>query len=194
MKRSLEQRLKDAIQGGVLESRLGTSAEPFLQRRSGDAAARKLDGRVLRGLARVLASQPRVAGFLSYRPELLERIADADASTLDTRASELDDSDDETHVDMSQSRIRAATTATLGSVGGWDDTRFNRQLDPRAVFSTRCRTFHSKLSEAALEFMNNQINEWLDGHDEITIKFATSTIGLFEGKHTEPNLIMTLFY
>lgn len=107
---------------------------------------------------------------------------------------ELDSDDDETHVDMSHSRIRAATTATLGSIGGWDDTRFNRQLDPRAVSSTRCRTFHSKLSEAALEFMNNQINEWIDKEDNLSIKFATSTIGTFEGKHSEPNLILTLFY
>lgn len=107
---------------------------------------------------------------------------------------ELEDSDDEPRVDMSQSRIHVATTATLGSVGGWDDSRFNRQLDPRAVFSTRCRTFHSKLSEAALEFMNNQINEWIDKHDDLSIKFATSTIGTFEGKHSEPNLILTLFY
>ena len=102
MTRSLEQRLQDAIRGCVLESRLGTSAAPFLQRRSGDAAARRLDGRVLCGLARVLASQPRVAGFLSHRPELLERIADADASTLDSRASELDDSDDECTDDLEE--------------------------------------------------------------------------------------------
>ena len=57
---------------------------------------------MLCGLARVLASQPRVAGFLSHRPELLERIADADASTLDSRASELDDSDDECTDDLEE--------------------------------------------------------------------------------------------
>ena len=28
----------------------------------------------------------------------------------------------------------------------------------------------------------------------IGIKFSNSTIGSFEGKHTEPNLILTLFY
>ncbi len=78
--------------------------------------------------------------------------------------------------------------------GDWNDARFDRQLDPRTVYSTRCRTFHSKLSEAALEFMNNQINEWIDKHDDLSIKFATSTIGTFEGKHSEPNLILTLFY
>jgi glutamate-ammonia-ligase adenylyltransferase len=87
---SLKDRLIDAIRGGVLESRLETSAAAFLERRSKDAAAARLDGDVLRGLARVLASQPMVAGFLSHRPRLLERIADSDAATLTARAKELE--------------------------------------------------------------------------------------------------------
>ncbi|MCH7808459.1 MAG: hypothetical protein IIB60_04485, partial [Planctomycetes bacterium] len=45
-----------------------------------------------------------------------------------------------------------------------------------------------------LVFMSTQINEWIDGNDEIVIKFVTSGIGMFEGKHSEPNLIVTLFY
>jgi glutamate-ammonia-ligase adenylyltransferase len=98
--RSLEHRLQDAIRGSVLESRLTTAAEPFFQRRSEDAAARQLDGPLLYGLARVLASQPLVAGFLSRRPELLERIANADASTADSRPSGFDDRDDERTDDL----------------------------------------------------------------------------------------------
>ncbi len=107
---------------------------------------------------------------------------------------ELDGSDDEVRVDLSQSRIHVTSTSTLGNVGGWDDSKFERQLDPRAMSATRCRTFHSKLSQAALEFMDNQINEWLDKQGNVTVKFVTSTIGIFEGKHAEPNLFMTLFY
>ena len=42
--------------------------------------------------------------------------------------------------------------------------------------------------------MNDQINDWLDGNDKISVKTATSTIGMFEGKHAEPNLILTIFY
>lgn len=42
--------------------------------------------------------------------------------------------------------------------------------------------------------MTGQINEWLDANDKIVVKFATTTIGPFEGKHTEPNLIITAFY
>jgi glutamate-ammonia-ligase adenylyltransferase len=92
---SLKDRFIDAIRGGVLESRLDTAAAPFLERRSKDAAAARLDGDVLCGLARVLASQPMVAGFLSHRPRLLERIANADATTLTVRAKELEEAPDE---------------------------------------------------------------------------------------------------
>jgi len=97
---SLKDRFIDALRGGVLESRLETSAASFLERRSDDAAAARLDGDVLCGLARVLASQPMIAGFLSHRPKLLERIANADATTLTARAKELESASDEHEDDL----------------------------------------------------------------------------------------------
>ena len=97
---SLKDRLLDAIRGSTLESRLGTSAASFFERRSNDAAATRLEGGVLLGLARVLASQPMVAGFLSHRPRLLERIADSDATTLNDRAKELEEAPDERASDL----------------------------------------------------------------------------------------------
>ena len=100
----------------------------------------------------------------------------------------------EEKVDLSSSRIHGATKATLGISAIWNDAKYQRKLDPRSTNATRCRTFHAKLSAAAIDFMNNQINEWLDGNPEIYIKNATSCIGPFEGKHTEQNLIITLFY
>jgi len=103
---SLKDRLIDAIRGGVLESRLETSAASFLERRSKDAAAARLDGDVLCGLARVLASQPMVAGFLSHRPRLLERIADSDTTTLTARAKELEGASDE-HADDLETALDA---------------------------------------------------------------------------------------
>ncbi len=60
--------------------------------------------------------------------------------------------------------------------------------------ATRCRTFHSKLADAAMAYMNQQINEWADHRDDIEIKFATSCIGVVEGKHADPHLIVTVFY
>lgn len=97
---SLKDRFIDAIRGGVLESRLETSAAPFLERRSNDASAARLDGDVLSGLARVLASQPMVAGFLSHRPQLLERIANSDTTTLAARAKEFEAATDEPAGDL----------------------------------------------------------------------------------------------
>jgi glutamate-ammonia-ligase adenylyltransferase len=85
----LERRLGEALAGTALAGRLVTSGAPFLRLRAGDAAAKRLEGEVLAGLARVLATQPEVSGFLSHRPELLERIAEANRSTLATRAREL---------------------------------------------------------------------------------------------------------
>lgn len=95
---------------------------------------------------------------------------------------------------MSQSRIHGATSTTLGMAGTWDDSKFRRSLRPDKPGATRFRVFHCKLSEGALDFMVHQINEWLDGNEQIVVKFTTSTIGPFEGKHTEQNLIVTVFY
>ena len=94
---------------------------------------------------------------------------------------------------MSDSVI-AVTAQTLNVAKSWDESRFNRPLDPDTSHATRCRMFHAKLSDGAIDYLNGQINEWLDQNADISIKFANSTIGPFEGKHTEPNIIMSLFY
>ncbi|MFQ5414704.1 MAG: hypothetical protein ACE5E6_09630 [Phycisphaerae bacterium] len=75
-----------------------------------------------------------------------------------------------------------------------DESRFRRPINPTADGATRCRIFHAKLNEGAIEFMTDAINRWIDAHDDIVVKFATSTIGIFEGKHADPNLILTLYY
>lgn len=105
-----------------------------------------------------------------------------------------DDDDNDVHVDMTSSRIHQASAATLGMSQGWDDAKYKRPLDSRAISATRCRSFHSKLTDSALEYMNDQINEWLDKNDAITVKFSNSTIGIFEGKSSEAHMIVTLFY
>lgn len=71
---------------------------------------------------------------------------------------------------------------------------YRRPLVKGAPYATRCRTFHCKLSDSAFAHMNQQINEWVDRHDDIEVKFATSTIGVVEGKHADPHLIVTIFY
>jgi len=86
----LADRLRDALAGSPLAERLPHAAEALVQRRGADAAAQRLDGSALVGLARVVATRPEVAGFLSHRPALFARIAGAGAETLEARAGELD--------------------------------------------------------------------------------------------------------
>ena len=122
---------------------------------------------------------------------------DAAAGGVDEEAFapiEFDDGDNRRPVDLSESRIHTMSEATLGAAHAWDERRFKRSLSPTSAGATRCRTFHCKLSEGAIEFLNTQINDWLENNEQVVIKFATSTIGMFEGKHTEPNLILSVFY
>jgi glutamate-ammonia-ligase adenylyltransferase len=90
MSESLAERLRAAVAGSPLDERLASAAEPLVLRRSGDAAVLRLEGRVLTGLARVVATRPEIAGFLSHRPSLLARIAEASAGTLAARAAAIE--------------------------------------------------------------------------------------------------------
>ncbi len=83
---------------------------------------------------------------------------------------------------------------STASSGILDESKYSRSVNPSGQDATRCRTFHAKLNDSAVAFMNDQLNTWVDSHPDINIKFATSTIGIFEGKHKDPNLIITVFY
>jgi len=71
---------------------------------------------------------------------------------------------------------------------------YRRPLLVGSPHATRCRAFHGKLSEAGLAHLSEQINEWVDAHDDVEIKFATSSVGVIEGKHAEQHLVVTIFY
>ncbi len=55
--------------------------------------------------------------------------------------------------------------------------------------ASHVRTFHSKLTDDALRYVDTQINAWLDEHPEFEVKLVTTTIGTFTGKVKEPHLI-----
>ena len=59
---------------------------------------------------------------------------------------------------------------------------------------TGMRTFHTKLHAGAIEFLGEQICRWLAENPEIVIKQTNITTGDVQGKKTEPNLIMTVWY
>ena len=83
----------------------------------------------------------------------------------------------------------SSPTGTIAKEREW-----KRPLLQGTDTATRCKTFHCKLTDASMQNLNDQVNEWVDEHEDVEIKFATSNIGIIEGKHADPHLIVTVFY
>lgn len=99
-------------------------------------------------------------------------------------------------VEELQSGAPAKSITMVGGAGGGSvrKTAWQRQTNVTHTGSVRIRTFHGKLSQQGLEYLDNQVNEWLDAHPEVEVKSVTSTVGTFEGKMREPALILNLWY
>ena len=70
---------------------------------------------------------------------------------------------------------------------------FRRPLNVTGKGATRCRIFRSKIAEVSLDYMEHQVNEWIDG-EEIEVKHVGHIIGTMEGKRPEPNVIVIVWY
>ncbi len=69
------------------------------------------------------------------------------------------------------------------------EEEWNRTPNTNGTGAIHVKTFHSKITDDALVYMDQQINEWLDRHPEYEVKFVTSTAGTLTGKRKEPNLL-----
>ena len=106
------------------------------------------------------------------------------------------DADDEAPISLAEggpSGARAVRALGGASAADKRTSKFSRSLNVTGQGATRCRIFRSKIAIASLDFMENQINEWLDS-DQIEIKHVGHVIGTMEGKRPEPNLIVTVWY
>ncbi|HTW93731.1 MAG TPA: hypothetical protein VMD30_02985 [Tepidisphaeraceae bacterium] len=88
------------------------------------------------------------------------------------------------------SKIHDVTAA----VGHGSGQNWKRKPNVHPTGAVRVKSFHGRLSDNGLEYLDNAINEWLDRHPDIDIKFVTSTEGMFDGKIKEPALILNLWY
>ncbi|UCG58034.1 MAG: hypothetical protein JSU70_00730 [Phycisphaerales bacterium] len=59
---------------------------------------------------------------------------------------------------------------------------------------TGVRTFFTKLHPGALNFLDEQINDWLKNNPGIQVKRTDLTTGEVQAKKTEPNIIITVWY
>ena len=71
---------------------------------------------------------------------------------------------------------------------------WKRQLRQGGTGATRVRTFHGKLSDQGLEYIDEAINVWLDEHPDIDVKFVTTNVGMFDGKFKDLALVVNVWY
>jgi hypothetical protein len=88
------------------------------------------------------------------------------------------------------SKIRAFSVAASHQ----HNINYKRKTNVTGSGICRMRTFHGRLSDEGLAFMDDKINEWLDANPDIEVKFVTSTIGMYDGKIKEPALVMNVWY
>jgi len=86
---ALARRFDELLADTPLDARGSPASARFAEQRGGDAAAQRLSPPALRGLARVVATQPEIASFLAHRPAWLERAAELGPDTLARRGAQL---------------------------------------------------------------------------------------------------------
>jgi len=56
------------------------------------------------------------------------------------------------------------------------------------------KTFFTKLHAGAINFLDEQITKWLTENPDVKIKRTNIVTGPIQGKKTEPNIIITVWY
>lgn len=82
----------------------------------------------------------------------------------------------------------------ISSVSGLVAHAYKRPTNLNKSGAVRMRTFHCRLSEQGVEYLDQTINDWLEQHPDIEVKFTTSSVGMWDGKLKEPTLILNVWY
>lgn len=59
---------------------------------------------------------------------------------------------------------------------------------------TGCKTFFTKLHPGAIDFMDEQITQWLKDNPGVIIRATSAVTGEIQSKKTEPNILLTVWY
>lgn len=77
--------------------------------------------------------------------------------------------------------------------GAKHEDNWNRKPNSTGTGAIHVKSFHCKLTGDSLDFLDQQVNEWLDAHPEYEVKLVTTAIGTWTGKLKEPNLIVNVW-
>lgn len=89
-----------------------------------------------------------------------------------------------------ESKIRAFDQKLVS--GRHEDT-WERSPNVTGTGAIHVKSFHCKLSEESLHYLDTQVNEWLDAHPQYEVKFVTTAVGDWISKTREPNLIVQVW-
>ena len=159
------------------------------------------------GLGQQPQHRPQVAGFASpHAPAARPGIAPMPVQPRHEEALDpIELVEDEVEPSPMPNVVGAAGPATASPAVTKSKIKFGAEIvrrehqwkrQPHASGQGVCRvkSFHGKYSDQGLEHMDDMINEWLDAHPEVEVKFVTSTVNVFEGKIREPALVLNLWY
>lgn len=73
------------------------------------------------------------------------------------------------------------------------EEQWDRSPNTTGTGAIHVRTFHCKLTDEALVYLDQQINEWLDAHPQYEVKFTSTSVGEFTSKLKEPHLIVQVW-
>lgn len=59
---------------------------------------------------------------------------------------------------------------------------------------TGVKTFFTKLHAGAMNFLDEQITKWLTENPDVVVKRTNTVTGEIQGKKTEPNIVITIWY
>ncbi len=124
--------------------------------------------------------------------EALEAVMPVDESSENADGSA--EPEDINIADIASSAIKPFVSSDLVTPPSATQHKFKRHLQHNECGAIRCRIFHAKLNDGALQYVQNQINDWIDQNPEVDVKHLNTNVGVVEGKSSEPHLIITLFY
>jgi hypothetical protein len=93
----------------------------------------------------------------------------------------------------SAEEVRAKIKA-FGPETATKQSKWTRQPVNTGKGAVRMKTFHAKLSDLGMEYLDDSINRFLDEHPEVDVKFVTTNIGMFDGKFKDLALIVNVWY
>ncbi len=84
--------------------------------------------------------------------------------------------------------MKSNKITSFGEKQRHEDT-WSRTPNTTGCGAIHVKSFHTKLTDDALRYMDQMINEWLDAHPQYEVKFVSSTVGVLTGKLKEPHLV-----